>query len=120
PRTYGRRESPPSKARRTSSLTSGTNQLPRFFPPISVASLAQASYRDPPVSEDHGSVTLTRPCPSGPLTSLTIAGNTPDQRPPTPAGRRSAKIDSGGEWSYTSAPRGDDTVTDARAPAARR
>src|SRR5439155_14248439 len=43
PTTYGRRGFPPSKTTSTSSLVSGTNQLPRFFPPMKVARRAHAS-----------------------------------------------------------------------------
>ena len=74
PITYGRRVSPPSKATRTSSFVSGTNQLPRLLPPIIVARRAHASYRAPALSADHGNVTFTRPCASGSLMSVTSAG----------------------------------------------
>src|SRR5262249_48341082 len=74
PNTYGRRGSPASKDTSTSSFTSGTNQLPRLFPPMKVASRAQASYLSEPVSGDHGNVIFTLPLLSGSLISLTRAG----------------------------------------------
>ena len=61
----------------TSSSTSGTNQVPRLLPAISVASRAHASNVPPCPSGDHGSETFTRPCPSGSLMSVTRAGYAP-------------------------------------------
>src|SRR3954452_19688894 len=63
PTTKGWRGSPPANTTSTSSFTSGTNQMPRLLPAISVASRAHASYFDPPPSGDHGSDTFTPPRP---------------------------------------------------------
>ena len=54
--------------------------MPRFLPAISVATRAQASYRPPSESGDQGSVTLTRPSPSGSRRSVTRPTKTPNQR----------------------------------------
>src|SRR5215204_806003 len=92
PTMYGRRGFPASNATSTSSLTSGTNQLPRLFPPNIVASRAHASYFAPSVSGDQGSEIFTRPSPAGSVMSVTSAGKTPYQRPPKPYGIRSVTI----------------------------
>lgn len=51
---------------RTSSSTSGVNQLPRLLPPISVASRAHSSQAAPCASGDHGRLIFWRPVRPGP------------------------------------------------------
>src|SRR3954468_21288371 len=77
PSTYGRPGSPSSNATRTVSSRSGRNAMPRSLPPIGDTRGAQSVS----VSARCGSLTRTRPRPSGSARSSTTPTTRPFSRP---------------------------------------